>query len=137
MTLAASLWALALSAFVSATLFPGASEAALAAVLAAYPGEAWAALAAAGAANTAGAMTTYCLGRFIPQKKCPSQTLERLRRYGTPLLFFTWLPVIGDALSLGAGWLKLNPAAVLLWTAAGKFLRYGAVTLAFYGLWPL
>ena len=40
MTLSAALASLALSAFISATLFPGASEAGLAAVIAAWP-ESW------------------------------------------------------------------------------------------------
>ena len=128
MGLTASLASLAASAFISATLFPGASEAVLTAVLAA--------LLTAAAANTLGAMTTYAVGRLIPQKKLPQKALTRLQHYGSPLLILSWLPVVGDALSLAAGWLKLNVWAALFWTALGKFLRYGVITLIFFGVWP-
>lgn len=136
MGLTASLASLAASAFISATLFPGASEAVLTAVLANFR-EAWpAALLTAAAANTLGAMTTYAIGRLIPQKKLPQKALTRLQHYGSPLLILSWLPVVGDALSLAAGWLKLNVWAALFWTALGKFLRYGGITLIFFGVWP-
>jgi len=81
-------------------------------------------------------MTTYAVGRLIPQKKLPQKALTRLQHYGSPLLILSWLPVVGDALSLAAGWLKLNVWAALFWTALGKFLRYGVITLIFFGVWP-
>ncbi len=50
-----------------------------------------------------------------------------LKRYGAPLTFFAWLPVIGDALSVAAGWLRINWLAVLGFMAAGRLARYIAV----------
>lgn len=134
MSLSAALASLALSAFISATLFPGASEAGLAAVIAAWP-ESWpSALVVSSVANTAGAMTSFLLGRFLPQKKHDAAAVQKLQRYGTPLLFFSWLPLVGDALPLAAGWLRMPWALSLLWIFSGKVARYAVVTTAAVGL---
>ena len=120
----------ALSAFLSSTVLPGTSEAAAGAWLLAHPGDFWPTLAAAGTANTAGAMTTYLLGRLLPERKAADhRALESLRRWGAPALLLTWVPVVGDALSGAAGWLRVPVIPATLYTAAGKFLRY-AVLLA-------
>jgi membrane protein YqaA with SNARE-associated domain len=42
-------------------------------------------------------------------------------------MMLAWLPVVGDALCVAAGWLKLNWLAVLLFQAAGRLARYWAV----------
>lgn len=134
MSLSAALASLALSAFISATLFPGASEAGQAAVIAAWP-ESWpSVLVVASVANTAGAMTSFLLGRFLPQKKHAAAVVQKLQRYGTPLLFFSWLPLVGDALPLAAGWLRMPWAPSLLWIFSGKAARYAVVTTAAVGL---
>jgi membrane protein YqaA with SNARE-associated domain len=59
----------------------------------------------------------------------------RVRRYGTPALLLAWVPLIGDALCLTAGWLRLNPWQAALFMAIGKFARYGLI--AFTMSWPL
>lgn len=134
MTLSAALASLALSAFISATLFPGASEAGLAVVIAAWP-ESWpSALVIASVANTAGAMTSFLLGRFLSQKKHAAAAVQNLQRYGTPLLSFSWLPLVGDALPLAAGWLRTPWAPSLFWILAGKTARYAIIAAAAVGL---
>jgi membrane protein YqaA with SNARE-associated domain len=70
-------------------------------------------------------MTSYLIGRLFPQKNLKG--IEMLKRYGAPLTFFVWLPIIGDALSVGAGWLRINWLAVLVCMAAGRLARYIAV----------
>ena len=106
---------------------PLSSEAALFAVLKLHPDLFWAAVGVATLANTAGGMTNYLIGRLIdqslPQVKLPAQ-VARVRRWGAPATGFGWLPFIGDALCLAAGWLKLNWAAVAAWQLAGRGLRY-------------
>ncbi len=127
---ATGLWGLALSSFVSSTLLPGTSELVLLAVLQQHPEDLWPALAVATFFNTAGSMTSYVLGRFVPNRA--SQTgIERVRRYGYPVLLFSWLPVVGDAFPLAAGWLRFDPLRSALLIAAGKFARY--IVLA--GVW--
>jgi membrane protein YqaA with SNARE-associated domain len=118
--------ALFASAFLSATLLPGNSEAALLALLALRPELATAAIALATLGNTLGGATTYLLGRLIP--RAPSgRAVEWLRRFGTPALLMSWAPVVGDALCAAAGWLRLPWLPALLFMAAGKFLRYAAI----------
>ena len=88
----------------------------------------------ASVANTAGAMTSFLLGRFLPQKKHAAAAVQKLQRYGTPLLFFSWLPVVGDALPLAAGWLRLPWLPALFWILAGKAARYALITAGTVGL---
>lgn len=120
------LTALAISSFVSATLFPGASEVVLLAFLEQHPDRYWAALLVATAANTAGGMTSYLVGRLFPNH-ARAASIDAVRRYGYATLLFSWLPLIGDALCVAAGWLRLDARASAAALAAGKFARYLAV----------
>jgi membrane protein YqaA with SNARE-associated domain len=112
--------------FLASTLVPVSSEAALFAVLKLHADIAWPAIGVATLGNTLGGLTTYLIGRYIGSKK-PLTQLERVRRYGSPLLVLAWLPFVGDALCLAAGWAKLNWFAVALWSSAGRFARYWLV----------
>lgn len=101
--------ALIASAFTSATLLPGTSEAAYAAFMYQYPQHALGACLCAGLANGLGSMVSYYMGRMFPAKKRPSEkVLARIQRWGIWPLLFAWMPIIGDALPLAAGWLRLN-----------------------------
>ena len=115
------------ASFAAATLFPLPSEAALFAYLQHYPDNAALAVAVATVGNTAGGMTSYLIGRFIPSKKRDSKAIQRVRRYGAPVTLLAWLPIVGDALSVAAGWLRIHWAAVLGFMATGRLLRYIAV----------
>ena len=120
-----------LSAFLSATLLPGASEVT---VLAALDAGADAAviLLLATIGNTLGGLTSWLLG-FLFSRVGREQALDQprrrralrlLQRWGWPFLVFAWLPIIGDALCLAAGWLRTPFALSALAMAAGKALRY-------------
>lgn len=126
MSEAASLWGLFTASFLAATLLPGGSEAALFAVLKLHPGLAWPALAVATVGNTLGGMTSYLVGRIIPQTKT-LKGLETVRQWGSPALLLAWVPILGDPLCVAAGWLRLNPWLAALFMAIGKFVRYLAV----------
>jgi len=118
------------ASFVAATLIPLSSEAVLFGFLRMYPGEIVPALVLATAGNTLGGLTSYAIGRVLPtrvQQKLDPRALTRLRRFGSPLTFFAWLPVVGDALCVAAGWLRLNWLSVTAFMAAGRFLRYWVV----------
>lgn len=148
MTDTVSLYALFLSSFFAATLLPGGSEAALFAVLKAYPETLWVALVIATIGNTLGGMVTLGMGWLLPQRKGGSKAaghppayssrvqtqqlkhVDKLRSYGPPALLLAWVPLIGDALCLAAGWLRLNPWQAALFMAIGKFARYGLIALA-------
>jgi len=122
----ASLWALFGSSFLAATLLPGGSEAVLFGVLMLYPEQFWPALGVATLGNTLGGMSSYLIGRLIPQKK-DLRGLPVLQRYGSPALLLAWVPFVGDPLCVAAGWLRLDPWLSALFMAVGKFARYLAV----------
>ena len=118
------------ASFIAATIFPLSSEVVLFGFLKLYPDQYAAALALATLGNTLGGLTSYAIGRLLPvriQEKLDPRTIEKLRRYGSPLAFFAWLPVVGDALCVAAGWLRLNWIAVTAFMAAGRLLRYWVV----------
>ncbi|MDH5517934.1 MAG: DedA family protein [Gammaproteobacteria bacterium] len=128
-----SLWSLFFSAFLSSTLLPGSSEALLVTYLSQGFGY-QALLIVATVGNTLGGLSSWLLGFYlikkfphsIPEKLSPT-SVQRLRDWGWPLLFLSWLPVIGDPLCLAAGWLRLNFYLCLLAIAVGKALRYSII----------
>lgn len=118
------LGALFLSSFLAATLLPGGSELVFVAVLAGGASTLWPALGVATLGNTLGGLSSYLVGRLFPQKKIESRALDWVRRWGAPVLLLSWLPLIGDALCVAAGWLRLSPWWAALFIAVGKFVRY-------------
>ena len=121
-----SLWALFVSSFFAATLLPGGSEFVLAGVVNYHPQRYWTALGVATLGNTLGGMSSYLIGRLIPQRKY-IMGVQHLRRFGSPLLLLSWVPIVGDPLCVAAGWLRINPWLSALFMAAGKFARYLAI----------
>ncbi len=132
----AGLWALFVSAFISSTLLPGGSEAMLYGLARAGYQEPWLLLLTASAGNTLGGMTSWLVGwliawRFPSHRMLQSQryrrALQRVRRWGAPVLLFSWLPIVGDPLCVVAGWLRTGLLATVFFIALGKALRYSAV----------
>lgn len=121
-----SLWLLFSSSFLAATLLPGGSEAVLFGVLQLHPEQVWPALGVATLGNTLGGMSSYLIGRLLPQRK-DLPGLPAMRRYGNPALLLSWVPILGDPLCVAAGWLRLNPWLSTLYIALGKFARYLAI----------
>jgi membrane protein YqaA with SNARE-associated domain len=122
----ASLWLLFAGSLVAATLVPVSSELILLAVLRLHPELLWPALAVATAGNTAGGMVSYAMGRFIPHRQTIRHE-DELRRWGAPALLLAWTPLVGDALCVAAGWLRLNWWQCLAWMALGKAVRYALI----------
>jgi membrane protein YqaA with SNARE-associated domain len=98
------------------------------------------------AGNYLGAVVTYLIGiagggwliekvlRVSPQQQERAQ--QYYRRYGTFLLFFSWLPIVGDPLCLAGGMLRVNFGLFTLRVASGKLVRYAVtawITLAAAG----
>lgn len=132
-------WALFVSAFVSATLAPGGSEAVLAWLVAHTEHDPLWLLVVATAGNTLGAVSTWLLGRLAAlgyplerfMKDRSEKALALVQRWGVWSLLLSWFPVIGDGLCLAAGWLRLPFLTCLIAITAGKLLRYAAVVYAF------
>ena len=134
---AASLSGLFLSSFLAATLLPGGSELVLLGLLALHPELAMPALLLATLGNTLGGMTTYGMGRLIPEKvgagttaKFAASHVAQLQRWGPPALLLAWAPIVGDALCATAGWLRLHWLPCALWMALGKAARYGLIVIS-------
>ncbi|HKA55084.1 MAG TPA: DedA family protein [Candidatus Binatia bacterium] len=120
---------LAAACFLAATLLPFPSEGALLAYLHLRPGHTALAVAVATVANTAGGMTSYLIGRLIPQRAPDARALAWVRRHGAPITFLAFLPFIGDALVLAAGWLRVHWLGTLVFSAAGRLARYAVIAL--------
>ena len=124
------------SAFLAATFVPLASELTLVAGLAAGGSIHWL-VASATLGNTLGAVVNWGLGRciehFRDRKWFPvdARRLERgqawFRRYGVWSLLLAWVPVVGDALTVIAGAMRIHIAPFLVLVAAGKGARYAAL----------
>ncbi len=127
------------SAFISSTIAPGGSEAVLAYLVSVGDYPIVYLLIVATIGNTLGAMTTWWLGglaakRFpveamLPEKK--QKTLNIVRKKGCWTLFFSWLPIVGDALCFAGGWLKLPWLSGCLFILLGKLSRYAVIAWLF------
>ena len=126
------------SALISSTILPGGSEAFLAYLVASGDAQPLRLVLIATVGNTLGALTTWALGYWISRYRSPAavlekvsaSTIERLRRWGVPLLLLSWLPVVGDGFCLAAGWLRFPFVASMLAIFTGKLLRYWVVVQA-------
>ena len=126
----AELLGLAAACFLAATLIPLPSEGALLVYLNFHPERAALAVAVATIANTAGGMTSYLLGRLIPQRAFSNpRALSWVQRFGAPATFLAFLPIIGDALCVAAGWLRVHWLGALAFMATGRLARYLVVAL--------
>ena len=134
MTDLAAYGGLFLSAFLSATLLPGSSEALLTGLLVAGHGVPWLLLAAAVTGNVLGSLVNWICGRFLAafrdRKWFPvsprryAQAAGWFERYGVWSLLFAWAPVVGDPLTVIAGALRVRLLPFLTLVTIGKFLRY-------------
>ncbi|CAM3683921.1 MULTISPECIES: YqaA family protein [Pseudomonadaceae] len=135
--------ALFLSAFGAATLLPLQSEAVLVALLLAGQHPLWALLLVATLGNVLGSWVNWLLGRSIEhyrERRWFPVSPARLQqaqgwyaRYGRWSLLLSWMPVIGDPLTLVAGvmrerlWIFI---AIVTLAKAGRYAVLAAITLA-------
>ncbi len=133
-------WPLFLSAFLSATLLPGSSEALL--LLRLQNGaEAAPLLVVATLGNLLGSLTTYLLGRagnamvharWLRIDETDMARAERwFGRWGRSSLLLAWLPIVGDPLCLIAGLMRVDPVSFVLLVGAGKLARYASLIWLF------
>lgn len=131
------------AAFLAATIFPAQSEAALLGLvtLDRYPIMILFFVASTG--NVLGSCLNYALGRFLGGSKHlehlvkPSQrerNQQWYQRYGKWSLLASWVPVIGDPLTIAAGALGERFAVFLVLVTAAKASRY-LVLLALHEAW--
>ncbi len=132
MTATVGYWELFISAFVSSTILPGGSEAVLAYLVTTGTYRTDLLLLIATLGNSLGAMTTWGLG-ILAAKKYPAEALlsqdeqkalATVKKRGQWVLFFSWLPIVGDAFCFAGGWLRLPVISAFIIILLGKFSRY-------------
>lgn len=135
--------ALFLSAFGAATLLPLQSEAVLVALLLAGQHPLWALLLVATLGNVLGSWVNWLLGRSIEhyrERRWFPVSPARLQqaqgwyaRYGRWSLLLSWMPVIGDPLTLVAGVMRERLwifVAIVTLAKASRYAALAAITLA-------
>jgi len=128
--------------FLAATLLPLGSEAAVV-FMASAEFNPMGLLFIATAGNSLGAIVNYLVGRwgasfifsrYIQIDPATQERLERVYgRWGAPVLFFAWLPFVGDPLTVAAGVLRVNPWVFMFWVVLGKMFRYYVLIAATAG----
>ena len=121
----------------SATLLPGSSEALLVALVAMHSDAALTLFLVATLGNTLGAIINWVLGRWLLRyvdapwfpisRKRLGQASEVMRTYGIWTLLLSWLPMIGDPLTLAAGLLRVPLPVFVMLVCLGKAARYIAL----------
>lgn len=131
---------LALSACIAATLLPMQSEAALVALLTMEPSALYSLIAVASLGNILGSQINWWLGvqlhryqsrRWFPVTPTQLKQAESwYQRYGRWSLLLSWLPIVGDPLTLVAGVLREPFWRFTLLVSAAKVGRYAALAYA-------
>ena len=137
-----ALFALAISAFTSATILPGTSEALLASLALAPAAPYWLLLVVASVANVAGSCVNWALGRvaaaggtkFAGEGKAYRRAEAFWARWGKWSLLASWVPVVGDPLTIVAGLLRVPFWQFVALVAVAKTVRYAAV-IAVVAFW--
>ena len=131
-------FALFITAFLAATILPFSSEAAF--VLALKEGmPAVNAMLSASSGNILAIMLNYALGYFLYEKTKKSLHKTQFGRtayknghkYGSLALLLSWLPLIGDPLTLVAGLVRLNFFYFLVIAGSLRVVRYYFLTIIF------
>lgn len=125
-----------ISSFLASTILPLGSEA-LVVLLIRINFSFFLVVAVATAGNYLGACTSYYIGfkgrqdlieKYLAVPKAKLEKADNwFKKYGTYSLLFTWVPVIGDAITVSCGILKLDFKIFSFYVILGKMLRYAAV----------
>jgi membrane protein YqaA with SNARE-associated domain len=130
-------WGLFAASFLAATILPLSSEVVLSFLLL-HEHDPVALVSVATVGNVLGAVVNYAIGfwgsLFVVRKILRISEQEaakaeaRFQKYGVASLFFAWVPIIGDPLTVVAGALRISIPVFLVLVTAGKLIRYVVVS---------
>jgi len=122
------------SAFLAATIFPAQSEAVLLGLIFTKSYPVWALITVASLGNILGSLLNWWLGtgleRFKNKKWFPVKetTLVQAQtwytKYGRWSLLLSWVPIIGDPITMAAGIMKERLSIFLFLVGVAKISRY-------------
>ena len=122
------------AAFLAATILPAQSEAGLAGLVILGQYNVFWLITVASAGNILGAVVNYVIGagvvsvrrhRWWPETGQVGQRLTVFyHRYGAVTLLLSWVPIIGDPLTLLAGMMRLSFPVFLCLVSVAKITRY-------------
>lgn len=131
------------AAFLAATLIPAQSEAVLVALILAGTHPLWLLLSVATFGNVLGSLVNWGVGRFLMRFSThrwfpfsPAQTARARGWYGKwgwISLFGSWLPIVGDPITLAAGMMREPLWRFLIVVTLAKFSRYAFLAMIFKG----
>ncbi|MES2904877.1 MAG: YqaA family protein [Pseudomonadota bacterium] len=140
LTLFAEYAGLFAAAFVAATILPAQSELLLGAMLVSGRFDTILLLAVAIAGNVLGSVVNWVLGRHFAHYRerrwfpASPAAMDRAKawfaRFGPAVLLLSWVPVIGDPLTVFAGAMRMRFAIFLLVVTLAKGGRYLFLTFA-------
>ena len=127
-----------IAAFLAATILPAQSEAGLAALILASPASVILLVATASLGNVLGSVVNWYLGRGInrftgkswfPANEQLSRATSWYSRYGRWSLLLSWVPIIGDPLTVVAGIMREPFLRFLLIVGIATTSRYVVVAM--------
>ena len=133
---------LAISAFTSATILPGTSEALLASLALTPTAPYWLLLLVASAANVAGSCVNWLMGRVAAaggraiagEGRAYRRAESFWQRWGKWSLLASWVPMVGDPLTSVAGLLRVPFWQFAAIVGVAKTARYATVIALVLGL---
>ena len=136
-----SYFLLFLSALLAATIVPISSEVMLIGFVTASDKDALSFFLVASAGNILGAVINWVLGRFcinwqrfkwFPVSKVRHDKINKwFNRFGVWSLLLAWVPFIGDALTVAAGYFRVRFWLFLILVTVSKAGRYAVILLLF------
>jgi membrane protein YqaA with SNARE-associated domain len=95
--------------------------------------------------NTLGGIITFAMGVILNRGlarfdwhrrvqrffRLDDNALARVRKWGVPVLFFSWMPIVGDPLCLAAGFLRLSVWPSIAMIFISKLSRYAVLLWLF------
>lgn len=132
-----------IAGFLSGSILPFSSEVVLVALLKGGAGV-WGLLIWGTIGNSLGSYVNYLIGtlgreewitKYAGVKPDKLQRgMKYVRKYGAWAGLLSWMPVIGELITVAMGYLRVNQLASVTTIVIGKFLRYVALAMALQAL---